>query len=81
MSGHDDSAPGRPDASVRAPGLSPGDPGSDSVRPPLTKTPDRDAEALGALTCWKCGAAAFGALWGDAFVPTCVLHQPDDASS
>lgn len=53
----------------------------DSVRPPLTTAPDRQAEADGLLRCYRCGLEARWWPWGDAWVPACAEHAPEDDST
>jgi hypothetical protein len=43
-----------------------------------TLTPDRELEATGALTCYRCGAPARWRSWGDVFIAACVAHAPED---
>jgi hypothetical protein len=53
----------------------------DTVRPPLTLAPDRQAEADGILVCYRCGAEARWYPLGDAFLPACAEHAPEDDST
>ena len=55
--------------------------GQGEVHAPLTLTPDRAAEARGELRCHRCGRAARWWPWGDAWVPACAAHAPEDDSA
>jgi hypothetical protein len=48
---------------------------------PLTLGPDRVAEAEGRLTCNRCGARAWWYPHGDAWVPACAEHAPENDST
>ena len=52
--------------------------GRDEVHPPLALDPDREAERRGELRCHRCGAPARWDPWGDAWVPACAEHAPED---
>lgn len=50
----------------------------DEVHPPLTLVPDRELERRGELRCHRCGAPAMWTSWGDAWIPACAEHAPED---
>jgi hypothetical protein len=47
----------------------------------LTVEPDRKAEAEGRLICHRCGARAWWYPHGDAWVPACAEHAPENDST
>ena len=50
----------------------------DEVHAPATLTPDRAAEARDEQRCHRCGRPARWWSWGDAWVPACAAHAPED---
>lgn len=52
--------------------------GADEVHAPATLTPDRATEARGELRCHRCDLPARWWPWGDAWVPACAVHAPEN---